>query len=474
MAEPSVPPAELLSLAYGLLLFFTGAGLVLFGLILRSGPSFEVPAFGAAILLHGIRALGDIGTVRAATGLPAEVFAYSGPICLYFVSAASYIFLDHYWGPGLWKSFRRAWQFHLVFATAAAASDLYTGTPGGWSGAAGMLVVVYRVILLVNIVTGSLQTRREDIYVLYGLATVFVCTVHDVLAGAGMLGWTFQARPIGIIAVMASLGVSIIQRTRADQHQLGTLSAQLNTAREIQQSLLPPQTSHPTNCHCAVRYLPMESVGGDLYDFVAIDRHRFGVLLADVTGHGIPAALIASMVKTAMAAQTHNAGAPGTVLREINRRLHDQLDSYLVTAVYAVVDTARGEVTVANAGHPAPLAWHRSDAAVEELAPTGAAIGMFPNEPYDETRTRLHPGDRFLLYTDGLIDAASPGHEVFAPERVRKQLVAGPDADIDRWTDDLLAAVRAWTGRPELALEDDLTVVALQMPASPGSGGPTG
>ncbi len=62
------------------MLFFTGAGLVLFGLILRSGPSFEVPAFGAAILLHGIRALGDIGTVRAATGLPEEVFAYSGPI----------------------------------------------------------------------------------------------------------------------------------------------------------------------------------------------------------------------------------------------------------------------------------------------------------------------------------------------------------------------------------------------------------
>ncbi len=74
------------------------------------------------------------------------------------------------------------------------------------------------------------------------------------------------------------------------------------------------------------------------------------------------------------------------------------------------------------------------------------------------------------MYTDGLIDAASPGHEAFAPERVRKQLAAGPDVDIDRWMDDLLTAVREWTGRPALAFEDDLTVVAIQMPAPPGSG----
>ena len=109
---------------------------------------------------------------------------------------------------------------------------------------------------------------------------------------------------------------------------------------------------------------------------------------------------------------------------------------------------------------------------MEELAPTGAAIGMFPDEPYDETRTRLHAGDRFLVYTDGLVAAASPGHEAFAPGRVRKQLAAGPDADIERWTDDLLTAVREWCGHAELALEDDLTVVAIQMPASPGSGDP--
>ena len=151
----------------------------------------------------------------------------------------------------------------------------------------------------------------------------------------------------------------------------------------------------------------MDEVGGDLYDFIRIDDDRFAVLVADVTGHGIPAALLASMLKTAAAAQSHVAGEPGRVVEEINRRLHGQLDGYLVTLAYAVVDTRARRLALSNAGHPAPLLRRRrrSSGAATEVGSPDVAIGVVADEAYSTTRIGLESGDRLVFYTDGLTEA---------------------------------------------------------------------
>jgi len=317
------------------------------------------------------------------------------------------------------------------------------------------------VILLGNIVTRSLETRREDIYVLYGIGVVLVCTVHDVLANAGVLPWTLEARPIGIVAMMAALACSILLRARADDRQLGSLSAQLSTAREIQKSLLPPKSLHPAACPHAVRYIPMDAVGGDLYDFIPIDADRFAVLVADVAGHGIPAALLSTMLKTA-AAQCRVAGEPGRVVEEINRRLHGQLDGYLVTLVYAVVDTRARRLALSNAGHPAPLLRRRCEPAAAELGSADAAIGVIENESYATARVGLESGDRLVFYTDGLTEAESPDGEPFSIDRVKQLLAGDGESDVEQWTGRLLEGVKGWRGQAEL--QDDLTVVSLDIP----------
>ena len=462
MTEGQLLTAELSATAYGSVLLAAGLALVVSGLIFRPRGTLEVPAFGAALLLHGARALGEIEAVRTASELPEELFAYSGAICFYFISAASYLFIDQYWGPGLWKSLRRVWQFHLAFAVVAAATDVYSGSPGSFMDASGTLVVVYRVILLGNIVTRSLETRREDIYVLYGIGVVLVCTVHDVLATAGVLSWTLEARPIGIVAVMVALACSILLRARADDRQLGTLSAQLSTAREIQKSLLPPRSMHPATCPHAIRYIPMDAVGGDLYDFIRIDADRFAVLVADVAGHGIPAALLSTMLKTTAAAQSHVGGQPGRVVREINRRLHGQLDGYLVTLVYAVVDTRERQLALSNAGHPAPLLRRRGQAVATEIGSAAAAIGLIEDETYATTRLPLESGDRLVFYTDGLTEAESPDGERFSVDNVKKLLAEDRESDVEQWTDRLLESVKRWRGRADA--QDDLTVVSLDIP----------
>src|SRR5262249_59175459 len=130
---------------------------------------------------------------------------------------------------------------------------------------------------------------------------------------------------------------------------------QLETARDIQRSLLPGRIPMPRGLDVAVRYVPAAAVAGDIYDFVEIGPSCIGILVADVMGHGIPAALVASMAKLAFSLQIERAHDPSAVLTSMNQILCGQLQGSYVTAVYAVVDTNAGRVTLAHAGHPPPL-----------------------------------------------------------------------------------------------------------------------
>ena len=464
MPETQAVQAEFASAVYATLLVATAVGLLLLGSILRSGRSHEIPAFGTAILLHGIREMTGVPAVQALSGLPPEFFAYVAAGAAYFISVASYMFLDQYWGPGRWSSIRRAWQFHAFFATGAVAWDIATGTPGQALAAQGMLTVTYRVILLGNIVTGSLKTRPEDIWILYGLGVVFVTTLHDVAVGREFVPWEGTARPIGVIAVTSTLVASMLLRARADQRQLGTLEAQLDTARKIQESLLPPKSAYP-ECPVSVRHVSMDAVGGDIYSFTPAGDKRFALLLADVTGHGIPAALLASMVKTASEAERPGETAPGDFMTALNRRLYSSLDGYLVTMVCLVADLRTGEARIANAGHPKPLIFPATGAKPHTLADRDPALGLSPATEYATSSVKLHPGDRIAVYTDGLSEAANAAGDEFSDERVTKVLGAHIHLSVESWTERLLQVLQDWRGTSTLELEDDLTLIAFEVPA---------
>src|SRR5688572_12785907 len=139
----------------------------------------------------------------------------------------------------------------------------------------------------------------------------------------------------------------------------------------------------------AARYLPMADVGGDLYDFLAADPERVGILVADVSGHGVPAALIASMVKVALAAQAEHAADPAAVLAGMNRVLHGNLERGFVTAVYIYMDGERA--IYASAGHPPLLVWR--EGRTEELMQESLPLGRFRRAEYRNEELRLSPGD---------------------------------------------------------------------------------
>ena len=235
----------------------------------------------------------------------------------------------------------------------------------------------------------------------------------------------------------------------------------MRTARSIQASILPHSVPALDRLDIAVRYLPMGSVAGDLYDFSTSDPDRVGVLVADVTGHGVPAALIASMAKVAFTSQTENAHQPGDLLAGMNRALCGHVEARFVTAGYAYTDTTTMQLSYASAGHPPALLWQRSTGVIVGLADGGVLMGFDPEAQYPTTTTAVEPGDRLVLYTDGVVESTNQEGEFFGEDGLRSFIGGGGDLSPEQFLDALLERLLHWSGRGNS--DDDLTVLVVDV-----------
>jgi sigma-B regulation protein RsbU (phosphoserine phosphatase) len=163
----------------------------------------------------------------------------------------------------------------------------------------------------------------------------------------------------GFAALLFSFGYVALQQVAANERRLLAVENELAIARDIQLSILPSGTPRIQHLGMSAAYRPMAAVAGDFYDFVTADQNRVGILVADVAGHGVPAALIASMIKVAMQSVVSCAHDPGAVLRELNRVLCGELRGRLVSAAYLWIDTQSRSVSYSAAGHPPLLRWAR-------------------------------------------------------------------------------------------------------------------
>jgi sigma-B regulation protein RsbU (phosphoserine phosphatase) len=287
-------------------------------------------------------------------------------------------------------------------------------------------------------------------------------SVEDETHGFEVGAVDYVHKPFSPAVVKARVRSHILLREARAQlaSQLLALNNELEMARQIQLSILPHSLPNLPGLEIAARFLPMTSVAGDFYDFIQIDGTHLGILMADVSGHGLPSALIASMLQVALTAQVGHASEPAKVLRGLNRALCGKFTHNFVTAAYVYVDLEKGLMRYAGAGHPPVLQFRNATGEATKIMENGLVLGMFEDATYETLELTLEPGDRHVLYTDGILEAANPSQELYGTDRFMRFMEANKALAADHFADALLAEIGNWIGlSADQGQQDDITLL---------------
>jgi serine phosphatase RsbU (regulator of sigma subunit) len=245
-------------------------------------------------------------------------------------------------------------------------------------------------------------------------------------------------------------------------HSYQSLDRELTVVGDLQRAMLPAAPPDLLGYRFATYYAASERAGGDYFDFFPLAGGRLGILIADVSGHGAPAAVVMAMLRVLFHAAPETLDQPSRVLADINCRLAANIPpGQFVTACYAVLDPRKGLLDYAIAGHEPPLLVHaRNGTCIAFEHPSGPPMGPFPDAEFGGSSVVLAPGDSVLFATDGLSEAMDPGGNLLGTGRVREILVAARAEAIETLRDRLVEEVdRHGAGRERA---DDLTLLVLR------------
>jgi sigma-B regulation protein RsbU (phosphoserine phosphatase) len=240
------------------------------------------------------------------------------------------------------------------------------------------------------------------------------------------------------------------------QRRAAEIEQELQLARDLQQGLLLEAAPRLTGWELTAISLPARDLGGDLYDFLPLGNGTHGIMIGDVSGKGLAAALRMAVARTVFRHEARRDDSPAPTLAAVNRGVLSEIPHGMVTMLYARLDTTRGELFVANAGHTFPLLVNGQ---VHELELSGLPLGVDSDSDYVEARVQIAPGDSVVLYTDGVLEAENDAGEIFSYERLHALVSANrhlkPRALVAR----LLQELRAWSVGSQ---SDDITMVVLR------------
>ncbi len=267
---------------------------------------------------------------------------------------------------------------------------------------------------------------------------------------------------VGFAALLFSLGYIALETVFTNERRLLSIETELETARQIQSSILPAKVPELEYLRIAASYLPMTSVAGDFYQFVRSDNNHLGVQVADVSGHGVPAALISSMIKVAMQSVTIFAHDPARVLGALNCILSSEARGQFASAAYLWIDTENRNALYSAAGHPPLLCWRNKRGEMQRIECNGLLFGVKPDSEYPVCGVPFEPSDRFLLYTDGVTETENAAGEAFGDrqlERVVRNHRLQAASELSR---QVLSELQRW--RPTAVnQQDDITLIVVDV-----------
>ena len=270
-------------------------------------------------------------------------------------------------------------------------------------------------------------------------------------------------RTITTLAAQVAIAIENARLYEEIARQERRLERDLQLARELQFRLLPQAMPKLQNLEVAARFSPARTIGGDLYDFVQYSLGRLGIVVGDVSGKGALAAIYAALVSGILRSHAPMEPAPAEMLSAVNFSLSERrIEAQYICMLYAVWDDERRVLQVSNSGLPRPIYVH--DGTMEIIEATGLPLGLFDTAEYDEFTFRAKPGDMFVFFSDGILDARNRAGDMFGRAGVEKVIAECPDQSPECVVNSLFAAVEEHAAGEDTF--DDQTVLAIRVKGS--------
>ena len=250
--------------------------------------------------------------------------------------------------------------------------------------------------------------------------------------------------------------------------QRDELATEVELAAEVQQHLLAARVASGTFCDIAAKTWPAKQVGGDYYDFIPLADGRLSVVIADISGKGLPAAMLMPAAQISLRTLALSGKSMDLILKEFNEVLFQATDSArYATLFYATLDQIPGRVRYINAGHVPGLLFRGANRQVEKLETGGPPVGLLSDAVFTIGEAKFEAGDLLILYTDGLTDAENGKGEFFGDGHLVECVRSFPDKSSEQIIDSIYNVLARFTRGP--TLPDDLTIIAIKAPAIPAN-----
>jgi sigma-B regulation protein RsbU (phosphoserine phosphatase) len=420
--------------------------------------------FGIFSAMYGVRILAQ---VLAGTGVLPQLTPASRPYVIAIITYLIMIPALLFWLELSLGKLRRFLQITVIAATLIAIAGICVAfiskSPYRLMPYNSVLVIWTLLALAVVNAVPSLGKRFQVIQsriAAIGTVVLAVAVVYSNLNIFLRRPSSPYFEPLAFAVFVFSLGYVAAEKIFADERRLLSIESELVIAREIQSSILPRSAPELKGLRIYATYRPMTAVAGDFYEFTVVDQNRVGFLVADVSGHGVPAALIAAMVKVAMQSVVPSADDPREVLRGLNRILSGQLQDQFVSAAYLWLDMEIRRALYSAAGHPPLLRWQEGK--LESIESNGLLLGLRADSEYPVCAMPLNSGDRYLLYTDGVVEPENAAGDFFGDHQL-EQIVRDNRSRLPaELSEELLSGIRQW--RPaSVPQQDDITLIVIDV-----------
>ncbi len=311
------------------------------------------------------------------------------------------------------------------------------------------------------------KTTRFQTYKGLGFAALIPMRLQDetkgILAiGPKISGAEFDADDLEFLTTLGNQAMTSLENARLFEETLEKqrMEEELNLATNIQQGLLPSELPQLKSYEIAAMNIPSRQVGGDYFDVISISEDLYGIAIADVSGKGAGAALLMANLQASLQALALGEVAIGDMVSRINNLIYRNtaLDKF-ITFFYAQLDIQKNIFTYCNAGHNPPYKVGR-DGSIEELIQGGIILGMMPDMVFETGHVTLEPGDRIVMFTDGITEAMDVAEEEFGEERVQMTIKDWPDLSAQDLMEKISSEVNQFSdGTPQA---DDITMVVLK------------